>query len=419
MCKVKEKTRRFQPGKEFLMQVIFVNYSDFRSQSGMHIFHLANALAKLGVSTAVCSHGSAATVTRYGKPDFLSLDMSMSPGHAAGVLNFKPGETLIHCWTPRESSRLYTEALAGELRAPVVVHMEDNEEAITGEALKQLEPGGCAPDTKNFRELWRPGQRLFYFSHPRRSREFLAKARGYTCIIETLLDFKPERVPGFVFWPSCEPEVFDLPAESSPEDKLRWGLHPRSVALFYPGNVHLLNIEEVTHLYGAVALLRKMGLPAQIIRFGNYPPDMREFIFDRFGISDAIVDLTDKITPAEIPQVIRAADFLVQPGEDNPFNHYRFPCKLPLFLASARPVILPPSNLGKHLRDGENCLILRSKQAEVIAACIKTLLGNPAKARAIGLAGRDFARRHFSWDKSAAALKRFYAKVLTGHADSG
>jgi glycosyltransferase involved in cell wall biosynthesis len=241
----------------------------------------------------------------------------------------------------------------------------------------------------------------------------MAGARGFTCIIEALLDFKPENVPGFVFWPSCEPEVFELSPESSPGDKLRWGLDPKGVALFYPGNAHLLNYEEIVQLYAAAALLRKSGLPVQIIKFGNYIMDVQALIFEPLGLRDAVVDLTDRITPAEIPQVMRAADILVQPGEDNPFNHYRFPCKLPLFLASARPVILPPSNLGKHLSDGENCLLLRDRKAEAIAAAVKLLLNNPRKAGAIGLAGRDFARKHFSWDKSAAGLKNFYDKLLS------
>jgi glycosyltransferase involved in cell wall biosynthesis len=394
------------------MNIVFVNYYDFRSQSGMHIFHLSNALAKLGVAVAVCSYGDRATVARYGKPKFASHDMRLLPAQLAELLKCKPGETLIHCWTPREIARIYSENLARALKAPVVVHMEDNEDAVTSEMLKRYTTEDCKPGTQKYEELWLSGKPLFGYSHPRRCREFFARCNGYTCIIESLLDFKPASVPGLTFWPSCEQEVFDLPAESSPEDKIRWGLDPQSIVLFYPGNAHLLNAEEITHLYSAVALLRRMRLPVQIIKFGHYIMDVQALVFDPLGLRDVLVDLTDRITPAEIPQVMRAADFLVQPGEENPFNHYRFPCKLPLFLASGRPVLLPPSNLGQYLTSGENCLILPGKEAEIIATSIKYLISNPQKAKAIGLAGRDFAGAHFSWDKSATKLKQFYTAIL-------
>jgi glycosyltransferase involved in cell wall biosynthesis len=396
------------------MKVIFVNYTDFQSQSGMHIFHLANSLATLGVAVSVCSFGDEASVTRYGKPKFASYDIRLEREKLAGLLKAAPGDSLVvHCWTPRENIRVYAEALAVKLRAPVIVHMEDNEEAITAACLEHNNQEKFVPGSRGYEELWLPGRPMYFCSHPRSSGEFMARAGGFTCIIEALLDFKPENVPGLVFWPSCEPEVFELPPESSPEDKLRWGLDPKGIALFYPGNAHLLNYEEILQLYAAVALLRRLGLPAQIIKFGKYIMNVQEQLFEPLGMRDAVVDLTDRITPAEIPQVMRAADILVQPGEENPFNHYRFPCKLPLFLASARPVILPPANLGRHLSDGENCLLLRDKKAEAIAVAVNLLVNNPRRAGAIGRAGRDFARKHFSWDKSASKLKSFYDKLLS------
>lgn len=392
------------------MNVIFVSYHDFLSPSGMHIFHLANALARLGVRCAAYSNGQADTVTRYGQPKFSSYDQKTSPRRLSADLNPAPGETVIHCWTPRESARLAAESMAAAFGAPIVVHMEDNEVAIAKSQLRRLMTKGRSVDEAT----WNRSGPLHRISHPERSAAFMAAAQGYTCIIEDLLDFKPSHVPGHVFWPSCEPEVFDLPPESSPVEKRRWGIDPENYVVFYPGNMHHNNYQEIVHLFAAVALLRKKGLPVVILRFGNNFSGIEEGVYAPLNLHEAVIDLTETITPAQIPEVMRAADFLVQPGEDNAFNRYRFPCKLPLFMASGRPVIMPRSNLGNHVTHSENCLLLQKEQSspEEIATLLLLLINNPDLARNIGRKGRDFARERFSWDRAAQGLRDFYETVL-------
>jgi glycosyltransferase involved in cell wall biosynthesis len=171
-------------------------------------------------------------------------------------------------------------------------------------------------------------------------------------------------------------------------------------------------MEEITELYGAVALLHNTGVPARIIKCGRYLADIPREVFEKKGLSECLVDLTDKISIADMPEIMRAADILVQPGKDGPFNHYRFPCKLPMFLASGRPVVLAASNLGHHLSHGVNCLLLREGTAREIFEYLLFLTQQPEKAKQIGRAGRAFAREHFSWDVSARGLAGFYQTVL-------
>jgi hypothetical protein len=47
--------------------------------------------------------------------------------------------------------------------------------------------------------------------------------------------------------------------------------------------------------------------------------------------------------------LLALADLLVQPGKPDAFNDYRFPSKLPEFLSVGRPVILPDTNIAKHM----------------------------------------------------------------------
>jgi len=390
------------------MKVVIVNYWNFDSPSGMHIFHLANALSKRRVDITVYCWGESSTALLHGKPKFRYANI-VGPrgGLICRELTAKDNDYLLHAWTPRESARVVTAALAQRLDAPYIVHMEDNEDAILAANTSSYTPDELAGDA-----AWSPGGKLFFLSHPVRYREFLASARGYTSIIESLQDFKPAHVPGHVFWPSCEPEVFVLPSKSSSEAKIRWGIPPESPVIFYPGNVHASNADEVKELYIAVRMLREQGIPARIIKFGHYSQDIPGQTLAAYGFGDSLIDLTTVITPVQVPEVLQAADYLVQPGRDTPFNHYRFPCKLPLFMASGRPVILPDSNLGRHLEHEKNCLILQTGDAKEICKQLLFLARNPDVAESIGQAGREFAKEHFSWDASAAGLITFYRRVL-------
>jgi glycosyltransferase involved in cell wall biosynthesis len=116
---------------------------------------------------------------------------------------------------------------------------------------------------------------------------------------------------------------------------------------------------------------------------------------------------------SEIPQYLGVADVLVQPGRSDTFNAYRFPCKLPMFLASGRPVVLPNCNIGDHLRDGEHCLITHTGSAEEIAEKVSRLIVDPALRRRLGDSGRDFASANLRWDVAADRLLQFYRQTLT------
>ena len=91
-------------------------------------------------------------------------------------------------------------------------------------------------------------------------------------------------------------------------------------------------------------------------------------------------------------------------GRAGPFNDYRFPSKLPEFLATGRPVVLPATNLGRFLDDGEECLLLRRGDALEIAAAVERLLDDDELRARLGRGGRAFAERNFSWPASARKL---------------
>jgi glycosyltransferase involved in cell wall biosynthesis len=115
---------------------------------------------------------------------------------------------------------------------------------------------------------------------------------------------------------------------------------------------------------------------------------------------------------SQIPSLLAAADVLVQPGAAGAFNDYRFPCKIPEFLASGKPTALPATNVGLLLKDREEALLLARGDREEIGRAIATLAGDADLRARLGRGGRAFAERNFRSDVAAASLVRFYEGLI-------
>ena len=83
------------------MNVLFVNYYDFTSNSAIHLFNLANELDRAGVGSAVAVTDDPAGVDLIGRPRFQALDFREA---RRGELRFPDGgpPSVVHAWTPRE-----------------------------------------------------------------------------------------------------------------------------------------------------------------------------------------------------------------------------------------------------------------------------------------------------------------------------
>jgi glycosyltransferase involved in cell wall biosynthesis len=110
--------------------------------------------------------------------------------------------------------------------------------------------------------------------------------------------------------------------------------------------------------------------------------------------------------------LLKLADVFVQPGTAGEFNDYRLPSKLPEFLASGQPLILPATNVGLRLRDGTDALLLRRGDATEIADRVADVLGDHELADRLGRNARSFAVENFNWQRSALGLENFYHATL-------
>jgi glycosyltransferase involved in cell wall biosynthesis len=381
------------------MHIIFVNYHHLDSNSGIHIFNLANELSKRGIKCTVCvpDHKEKADVLgnrAFEIQTFEEAKRFMQPGRV----------DLIHAWTPRENVRKMTEILAEGYNAPYLVHLEDNEEAILESVLRM--------PVKTLLHL--PAKQLnslipHHLAHPIWYKQFLKNARGVTMVMDTLKAFSPENEAREVIWPGYEEELlWHRPPDQALRRRL--AITPQEYVVVYTGNVHNANHQEVFSLYLAVGLLNRRGVQTRLVRSGT---DYVRLYDKQLKILDQYCIPLGHLPRADLPALLSIADALVQPGKADAFNTYRFPSKLPEYLASGKPVLLPAVNIGRFLKDDEEAILLKDGNALEIAQKLEALFPDQERRERIGEGGRLFAEKHLKWSLGAEKLLAFYQKLLS------
>ena len=387
------------------MKSLIVLHGPFNCNSGIQVFHLANRLCQRGWDVAVAAPSPTEDVRDVGDPQFECLTYAEARRTAR---RWAGQDLVIHAWTPREGVRRLTEELVRSAGAPYVVHLEDNEEHLASVSAKMPFPV--------LRALPSWAQSLLardWRIHPTRYSRFLAHAAGITMVTQKLNEFNVAGRPHAVVRPVVDTDEF-APSPDGRARRRELGLRPEDFVLVYHGNSHPANRGDVKTLYLAVRLLRDRGHPVRLIRLGQRDAwSERVLRPPRAGVIELGVR-----PRAEVVTYLGMADAFVQPGASDDFNAYRFPSKIPEFLAMGRPVVLPECNVGLELVDGENALLLREGSAQEIAAKVELLVGDRQLARHLGEGAREFAVRRLSPSQGAATLSEFLARVISDWRDS-
>ncbi|BET69639.1 hypothetical protein ASA1KI_45570 [Opitutales bacterium ASA1] len=384
------------------MNILFVNYGDFTTNSLNHIGGFADTLAAAGHACVVAVPMRKETVTSLPRALF-------RPALFSELLDrpdcFPDGRSadVIHAWTPREWVREFVVAYQSLRPARLVVHLEDNEdhllEGYTGKSLAELV--ALPPDR---RDALITGA----LCHPLRRTNLLRLADLVTIIEERLAELVPQGPPTHLLWPGLDP-LFDSPQPLSPDKRRALGLRDEERLVVFTGSTSFANEAEMRALYLAVALLHSEGIPTRLVRTGFTSPQFAAGIPPQ--VAARVLDL-GIIEKHRLPALVASADVLVQPGAAGPFNDFRLPSKIPEFLASGRPVVVPATNIGLRLRDGVDALLLRTGTPEEIAAACRRVFSDTALAHTLGRNGRAFALEHFDLGKNTARLEAIYASLL-------
>jgi glycosyltransferase involved in cell wall biosynthesis len=96
-----------------------------------------------------------------------------------------------------------------------------------------------------------------------------------------------------------------------------------------------------------------------------------------------------------------------------------FPNALVEAMAAGRPIVATDvGGVADAVRHGENGLLVPPRDPEAFAAAIATLLDDPARASAMGLAGACRAREEYAAPVVVGALEQLYEGLLSAHRSS-
>jgi phosphatidylinositol alpha-1,6-mannosyltransferase len=211
-----------------------------------------------------------------------------------------------------------------------------------------------------------------------------------------------ERVPVSVMYPGADMETFhpDLPFEDL--------LEAHGVA----GRPLVVCVSRLVPRKGQDVLIRAMpeirrrvrDATLLVVGGGPYRADLEEMARD--APAGAVV-FAGQVSEADLPRYYRAGDVFAMPcrtrlggleveGWGNVFIEAA---------ACGRPVVVGDSGGAREtLVDGVTGMLVDGRDVAAVADAVATLLEDPARAEAMGAAGRARVEHHFTWQRAAAQL---------------
>jgi glycosyltransferase involved in cell wall biosynthesis len=188
------------------------------------------------------------------------------------------------------------------------------------------------------------------------------------------------------------------------EARAKCGLQAGGLLIGYLGNIYQrdadLLFETLDRLEHSDARLIMVGDP------GCRVPDSIE----------ARVTVTGRLPFDKMVDHLSACNVLALPLSDTIANRGRWPSKINEYVAVGRPTVAcDVGDVAILLRENDIGLLVRPESAE-FAARIDELLGDPARATAMGDRARDVARTIYSQEAVADKLEIFYRDTIAAQA---
>ena len=381
------------------MNILFVLYGDFTSNSAYPLALYARELHRSGHSCVVAVPKNIETVKQLPRVSFLPLLYADVLNDPEAVFSDGRPADVIHAWTPRENVRHFVAAYMAKRLTPLIVYLEDHESWISCRALG-LEEATLAQQTDQSISERLPDA----LSHPFRYDSFIGLADAVAVIQDKLAIEVPPWVHCATVMPSVDLKFFS-PRLANPLLRKQYGVAENEWVIVYPGGVNGFTKPAIETLCNAVGLINAQGYPCKLLRTGPFALDFLDQL--PAGVAAVINDL-GVLPRSELPNLLALADVFVQPGKIDPFEDLRLPGKLPELLAMGRPVVMPDVNIAHLFTDGVNAVLTRTGTAEEIAAKCIGLFSDPQLADRIGQGGRLFAENHFEIKKQTRLLMDVY-----------
>jgi glycosyltransferase involved in cell wall biosynthesis len=372
------------------LRIVYIAPGALNGNNGIHIYNVARAWFERGAHTTILAHGDIEQHAKDNGGRFGELISADRPTMFADVDN---RVSIVHAWTPRQNVRLPTVALTAASGWAYVVHLEDNEFELLG---RHLIVNGLPAEPP---EAWFNVVPGLAYTHPKLMPEFLSGASGVSLITAKLGEHVPIGIPTALMHAGFD-EAISWAAPGDANFRRSLGVRDDEKMVLYAGSVVPAHLADFTALSDSVAALRNAGRRIRLVQTGRAERLLPGVLHAGF------------LPRTDVARAMQCADVLVQPGGPDVFNDFRFPSKIPEFLASGRATILPASNIGAAMTDGENCLLLRDGSVAELARVIARVLDEPELAKRIGEGGREFAMKHLRWSVCAKALDPIYERAF-------
>lgn len=130
----------------------------------------------------------------------------------------------------------------------------------------------------------------------------------------------------------------------------------------------------------------------------------------RMGLAERLT-FTDKVSHAEVPAYIAAADVAVACFEDNVQSRCKSPLKVVEYMASGKAIVA--SRIGEVLNMIGDCGILVDPESpSAIAEAVEKLLDDVELREQLGHRARERAEQTYNWRQSTHTLIEAYKKAL-------
>ncbi len=172
-------------------------------------------------------------------------------------------------------------------------------------------------------------------------------------------------------------------------------------------------------------LIREKGIVELVRAFASVPANARAHLVvlgngpegERIGTAARALGVADRVhvlpgqSYADIPAVFRGADVVAIPSLSTPYWQEQFGFVLAEAMACARPVVTTRTGSIPDVV-GDAALIVDDYDVPALAAALTDLLGDPARAAALGAAGRARVEERYTAAVVAPLLEAVYREAV-------
>jgi phosphatidylinositol alpha-1,6-mannosyltransferase len=129
------------------------------------------------------------------------------------------------------------------------------------------------------------------------------------------------------------------------------------------------------------------------------------------GVADRVHFLS-RLADDELPAAYAMATIYAGLTRETPREVEGFGISLVEAQASGRPVVAGRAGgIVDAVADGETGMLVDPTDVQAAASAFRSLLADPARAEAMGRAGRSAVERHFNWDRVVSDLRGIAAQL--------